>query len=63
MAADVKQMYHMIRLPDCDKPSTRFLWGESAEEEPSVYQFERTVIVWRSFNATQGEIHNKARCR
>ena len=26
MAADVKGMYHMLRLPDCDKPSMRFLW-------------------------------------
>ena len=44
MAADVKEMYHMLRLPDCDKPSMRFLWRESAEEQPSVYQFERTVF-------------------
>ena len=34
----------MLRLPDCDKPTMRFLWRESAEEEPSVYQFERTVF-------------------
>ena len=44
MAADVKEMYHMLRLQDCDKPSMRFLWRGSAEEEPSVYQFERTVF-------------------
>ena len=37
MAADVKEMYHMLRVPDCDKPSMRFLWRESAEDEPSVY--------------------------
>ena len=44
MAADVKEMYHMLRLPERDKPSMRFLWRESPEEEPSVYQFERTVF-------------------
>ena len=44
MAADVKEMYHMLRLPESDKPAMRFLWRESPEEEPSVYQFERTVF-------------------
>lgn len=44
MAADVKEMYHMLHLPDSDKPAVRFLWRESSEEEPSVYQFERTVF-------------------
>ncbi|XP_068686750.1 uncharacterized protein [Montipora foliosa] len=29
MAADVKEMYHMLRLPDCDKPALRFLWRDS----------------------------------
>ena len=44
MAADVKEMYHMLRLPDSDKPGMRFLWRESLDGEPSVYQFERTVF-------------------
>ena len=44
MAADVKEMYHMLRLPDHDKPAIRFLWRNSLREEPSVYQFERTVF-------------------
>ena len=44
MASDVKEMYHMLRLPESDRPSMRFLWGESPDEEPSVYQFERTVF-------------------
>ena len=44
MAADVKEMYHMLRLPESNKPSMRFLWGESPDEEPRVYQFERTVF-------------------
>ena len=44
MAADVKEMYHMLRLPESDKPALTFLWGESPDEEPSVYQFERTVF-------------------
>ncbi|XP_074616699.1 uncharacterized protein LOC141876100 [Acropora palmata] len=44
MAAAVKGMYHMLRLPERDKPSMSFLWRESPEEEPSVYQFERTVF-------------------
>ena len=34
----------MLRLPDCGKPSMKFLWSEAAKEEPSVYQFERTVF-------------------
>ena len=34
----------MLHLPDSDKPAVRFLWRESSEEEPSVYQFERTVF-------------------
>ena len=37
-------MYHMLRLPDNDKPAMRFLWRDSPEEEPSVYQFKRTVF-------------------
>ena len=44
MAADVKEMYHMLRLPDHDKPAIRFLWRNSLREELSVYQFERTVF-------------------
>ena len=44
MAADVKEMYHMLCLPEGDKPSMRFLWRDSPEQEPSVYQFERTVF-------------------
>ena len=44
MAADVREMYHMLRLPDHDKPALRFLWRDSLKEEPSVYQFERTVF-------------------
>ena len=44
MAADVKGMYYMSRLPDRDKPAMRFLWRDSLKEEPSVYQFERTVF-------------------
>ena len=45
MAADVKEMYHMLHPPDRDKPALRFLWRDSLKEEPSVYQFERTVFV------------------
>ena len=44
MAADVKEMYHMLRLPDRDKPALRFLWRNSLKEEPGVYQLERTVF-------------------
>ena len=45
MAADVKEMYHMLRLPDRDKPALRFLWNEEEDaQEPGVYQFERTVF-------------------
>ena len=44
MAADVKEMYHMLWLPERDMSVVRFLWTELPEEEPSVYQFERTVF-------------------
>ena len=44
MATAVKEMYHMLRLPEHDKPAIRFLWRNSLREEPSVYQFERTVF-------------------
>ncbi|XP_068713094.1 uncharacterized protein [Montipora foliosa] len=44
MVADVKEMYHMLRLPDSDKPALRFLWRDSLIEELSVHQFERTVF-------------------
>ena len=44
MAADVKEMYHMLRLPESDEPAMTFLGSESPGEEPSVYQFERTVF-------------------
>ena len=37
-------MYHMLRLPESDQPAVRFLWRESPNEEPSVYQSERTVF-------------------
>ena len=40
----MKEMYHMLRLPESDKPAMRFLWSESPDKEPSVYQFERTVF-------------------
>ncbi len=45
MAEDVKEMYHMLRLPDRDKPALRFLWNEEEDaQEPDVFQFERTVF-------------------
>ena len=44
MAADVKEIYHMLRLPNRDKPGLRFLKKDSLKEEPSVYQLERTVV-------------------
>ena len=44
MVAHVKEMYHVLRLPDRDKPAMRFLWRDSPDEEASVYQFERTVF-------------------
>lgn len=44
MAANVKEMCHMLRLPDHGKPAMRFLWRDSLREELSVYQFERTVF-------------------
>ena len=44
MAADVKEMYHMLRLPDCDRPLMMFLLTESAEEEPSGYQMRMEEI-------------------
>ena len=44
MAADVKEMYHMLCLPEGYKPSMRFLWRDSPEEQPSMYQFKRTVF-------------------
>ena len=39
MAADVKEMYHMLRLPDHEKLAMRFLRKDTLREEPSVYQF------------------------
>ena len=44
MAADVKEIYHMLRLPNRDKSGLRFLKKDSLKEKPSVYQFERTVV-------------------
>ena len=44
MAADVKEVYHMLRLPDHEKPVIRFLLRDSLEEEPSMCQFESTVF-------------------
>ena len=41
MAANVKEMYHMFRLPDSDKPID---CDKPPEEESSVYQFERTMF-------------------
>ena len=37
LAADVREMYHMLRLPESDQPVMRFLWRESPSEEQSVY--------------------------
>ena len=42
MDADVKEMYHTLCLPD--KSAMRFLWRDTLDEEPSMYQFERTVF-------------------
>ncbi|KAK2558705.1 hypothetical protein P5673_018910 [Acropora cervicornis] len=48
MVADMKEMYHMLRLSERDKPSMRFLWKDPPEEQPSMYQFKRTVFGERS---------------
>ena len=45
LAADVREMYHMLRLPESDQPAMRFLWRESPSDEQSVYQFQRTLFV------------------
>jgi len=44
MAAGVKEMYHRLRRPDRDKPTMRFFWRNSLDEEPSVCQFESTCL-------------------
>ena len=44
MVANMKEMNHVLRLPDHDEPAMRFLWRVSLREEPSVYQFERPVF-------------------
>ena len=44
MAADAKEMYHVLRLPDHDKPAMTFLWRKSMREEPNAYLFERRVF-------------------
>ena len=62
MAADVKEMYHMLRLPERDKSAMRFLWRESLEEEPSVYQFERTVFVEVSAPSRPSRANYTMRC-
>ena len=41
MAADMKEMHHMLRLAGRDKPEFRFLWRDCLKEKPSVYEFER----------------------
>ena len=33
-----------VSLPESDKPAMRFLWRESPDKEPVVYQFKRTVF-------------------
>ena len=44
LAADVREMYHMLRLPGSDQPAVRLLWRESPSEGQSVYQFQRTLF-------------------
>ena len=44
LAAEVREMCNMLRLPASDQPAMRFLWGELPSEEPSVYQFQRTLF-------------------
>ena len=44
LATDVREMYHMLRLPDSDQPARRFLWRESRSGEPNVYQFQRALF-------------------
>ena len=44
LAADVRKIYHMLRLRESDQLAMRFLWRESPSEEPSVYQFQRTLF-------------------
>ena len=34
----------MLRLRESDQLAMRFLWRESPSEEPSVYQFQRTLF-------------------
>ena len=51
MAADVKEMYHMLRLPDRDK-------SERRTKRVSI----RENSVWRSVRAIQSELHYEAKC-
>ena len=51
LAADVREMYHMLRLPESDQPVMRFLWRESPSEEQSVY-----------VGAISCQLYNEAEC-
>ena len=51
MVTDVKEMYHMLRLPDRDK-------SERRTKRVSI----RENSVWRSVCAIQSELHHEAKC-
>ena len=40
----MREMYHMLSLPESDQSAMRFLWRESPNEKPSVYQLQRTLF-------------------
>ncbi len=44
LMADVSEMYYQIDLKPEDRPFFRFLWRESEDEPPAVYEFQRVFF-------------------
>ena len=61
IAADIKQMYHQIKIAKEDQPAISFLWRDlDGSRQPEVYQMEVLIFGARSSPATANYVLGKA---
>uniref|UniRef100_A0A182N8E1 Uncharacterized protein n=1 Tax=Anopheles dirus TaxID=7168 RepID=A0A182N8E1_9DIPT len=53
VSADIREMYHQVRVNEEDQQSKRFLWRwNNTQHEPDEYAMMRMTFGTRTFNAS-----------
>lgn len=61
VSADIKEMFHQIRIREADRHSQRFLWRTDPSNEPHIFSNGRSN-VWVNVFASVGPICQEPKC-